>query len=171
MAVEQPGWIVIARTSTGVASDTRTVGSADGAAVTLVRFRAGAYRLNLHLGGSDPPSGGLAVPAVAGNAISASERPVLLGAFNGGFKSTAGAGGVEVDGWVVTPLVAGDASLVVDQRGTVRIGVWGRTLPAAGEQVSSVRQNLRPLIDGGRISVYAGDVGVWGATLGGVDRV
>lgn len=137
----------------------------------MVRFRAGSYRLHLHLGGGYPPSTGLAVPAVAGNAISASEKPVLLGAFNGGFKSTAGAGGVEVDGRLVTPLVAGDASLVIDQNGTVRIGVWGQSLPAVGEQVSSVRQNLRPLIDRGHISVYAGQVGVWGATVGGVDRV
>lgn len=169
--VEQTGWSVIAETPTRISSDTRTVAVADGAQVTLIRFRSGAYRLDLHLGGTDPPSAGLAVPALAGSSISASERPLLLGAFNGGFKSTADAGGFEADGRVVTGLVAGAASLVIDTDGAVRVGLWGQTVPAPGERVLSVRQNLRPLIHAGQVSPYVGDVGAWGATLGGVARV
>jgi hypothetical protein len=158
----------VAETPSAIISDTRTVTTSAGRSVVLVRFRAGEYRLDLHLGSTDPPSAGLAIPAAAGDAISAAERPALVGAFNGGFKSDAGAGGVEVDGQLVTPLVTGDASLVIDSDGAVHVGVWGSSVPAPGEQVSSVRQNLRPLISAGTVSPLVGDVTAWGATLGGL---
>jgi len=169
--VDQAGWTIVATSGNTIVSDTRSVTTATGDTVTLVRFRAGSYRLDLHLGGSDPPSAGSAVPASAGNAISQAERPQLLGAFNGGFKTSTGAGGFEVGGRVFTPLAAGAASLVIDAGGTVHVGVWGQDVPFAGEQVSSVRQNLRPLIYNGQPSPVLGDIAAWGATLGGVARV
>jgi hypothetical protein len=100
--------------------------------------------------------------------VSTTEIPQLLGAFNGGFKVNAAAGGVEVDGQTLTPLVNGLASFVIDANGTGRIGVWGSTVPILGEQVASVRQNLGPLIEAGQMSPQIGDVAQWGATLHGL---
>jgi hypothetical protein len=162
----QSGWTVVARTPTRIVTDERIVTEPDGAHVTLVRFHAGTYRLDLHLGSEDPPSEGLSIPAVAGDAVAQTERPALLGAFNGGFKTSSGSGGFEVDGQVVVPLVAGRASLVIDTNGTAHVGVWERGLPAPGEVVASVRQNLLPLIDGGVTSPHIGDLAAWGTTLG-----
>lgn len=156
---EQPGWTVIAATAVSILSDTRTIGLPSGNGVTLVRFRAGAFRLVLQTGSG------------SGYAISPTERSSLLGAFNGGFKLFGGAGGLEANGQVIAPLSAGEASLVVDSNGTVHLGVWGDGLPAAGEQVVSVRQNLHPLIDGGQISPQINVLGAWGATLHGVANV
>jgi hypothetical protein len=169
--VDQPGWTIVSAAGSRVVSDTLTVVTPAGGRVTLVRFRAGTYRLDLHLGGSDPPSGGRAIPASAGYAVSPAERPQLLGVFNGGFKTSTGSGGFEADGQVFTPLVAGDASLVIDTGGQVHLGVWGQDVPLPGEQVSSVRQNLRPLVYNGQPSPAVNDVPAWGATLGGVARI
>jgi len=66
---------------------------------------------------------------------------------------------------------AGQASLVIDASGSARIGVWGSSVPATGEQVASVRQNLPPLVVGGLPSPPVGDIAAWGATLGGGSAV
>ena len=54
--------------------------------------------------------------------------------------------GVEVDGHVLTTLVRGMASVVIDANGSAHVGVWGETVPAPREAVASVRQNLPPLV-------------------------
>lgn len=166
--VAQPGWSVVDETSHAILVDTRTYHLHDGAAVTLVRFHAGTYRLDFHLGSLNPPSTGFPVTAVDGDAVSAAERPSLIGAFNGGFETSTGSGGVELDGHVLVPLVAGDASLVVYSNGTAQVGPWGEGVPAAGKTVVSVRQNLTPLITDGTVSSQVGDVAAWGAELYGV---
>lgn len=162
-----PGWTIVSENRTNVVTDERTIALPDGDRVTLVRWHAGTYRVDLHYGSEDPPTDGRAIPAVAGAAIAASERPALLGAFNGGFETATGAGGFEADGQVAVPLVAGDASAVIDQNGAVRVGNWGQTVPVPGEKVVSVRQNLQLLLDNGVPSPAVGDVPAWGATLGG----
>lgn len=164
----EPGWTVLASEPTGVAVDARTVVVTDGTTVRVIRFRAHQVRFDLHVGTEDPPSVPGQLPANAQPAISATEAPHLLAAFNGGFKSTAAAGGVEVDGHTLTPLVGGMASLVLGSGGTASIGVWGSPgFPPAGVQVTSVRQNLPPLVAGGAPSARAATWGAWGATLGG----
>jgi hypothetical protein len=134
--------------------------------VVIYRFHAGLVHYALHVGSQDPPTGTAPVPPTAGAVISPAEAPVLLAAFNGGFKANAGAGGFELAGQVLEPLVPGDASLVFDDNGAARIGVWGQTVPVAGERVASVRQNLAPLVTGGQPSSSASDAAAWGATLG-----
>lgn len=163
----QPGWNVLASEPTGVAVDQRSFGAADGTTVTLIRFRAGQVHYDLHVGATDPPRGSATVGPNGQDAISASEKPLLLAAFNGGFKATTNAGGMEVNGQVLTPLVAGLASLVVTANGAASIGVWGQGFPPAGSQVVGVRQNLPPLVVGGQPSGTVGDVAAWGATIGG----
>jgi hypothetical protein len=163
---EQPGWAVVGNDAFGFAVDQQTFTGPSGGAVTVIRFRAGRVHYALHVGSEDPPSGTAAIPPDAGPAIGPQEVPVLLGAFNGGFKIDAGAGGFDVNGLVLNPLVAGDASLVIDADGSAHIGVWGQSVPTAGEKVISVRQNLAPLISGGVPNPSVGDANAWGAMLG-----
>jgi hypothetical protein len=144
------------------------VTAADGRQITVVRFRAGQVRFNLHIGSQEPPVGAAVLGPESMSSISASELPLLVAAFNGGFKVNAAAGGVEVDGQTLTPLIAGMASLVIDVNGSAHIGVWGLSVPVPGEQVASVRQNLPPLVTNGLISPDIGNLAKWGLTLNGV---
>src|ERR1700722_6355501 len=102
---EEPGWAVVGADDLGIALDQRTITGPSGGAVTVIRFRAGRGQFALHVGSEAPPVGTAVIPPNAGAAIGPQETPLLLGAFNGGFKATAGAGGFEVDGQVLSPLV------------------------------------------------------------------
>jgi hypothetical protein len=142
---------------------------ADGSVVTVAAFR-GPVQYVLHNGSGDP--GPVAAGRVtAGPAVTTAERPRLLAVFNGGFKLSAGAGGYEQEGHLIASLRTGLASLVIDRSGQARIGIWGRNLPAAGEAVYSVRQNLQPLVYHGQPTAASADWGLWGATLGGGEYV
>jgi hypothetical protein len=143
--------------------------AAQGTVVTLASF-TGPVRYRLHSGSQDPGSAALSVVR-AGPSIGARERGRLLAAFNGGFLLSAGAGGYEQEGHVISPLRRGLASLVIDRSGTARIGVWGSGLLRPGESVFTVRQNLRLLVRSGHASRAAADWTVWGATLGGGEYV
>ncbi|MGO8863998.1 MAG: hypothetical protein ACLQRH_24990 [Acidimicrobiales bacterium] len=164
----EPGWTPISVGPSGVVIDERDVTTLDGRHITVVRFRAGQVQYNLHIGSQDPPSGAAVLGPESSLSVSSAELTDLLAAFNGGFKANASAGGVDVGGQVLTPLVDGFASFVIDTDGTGRIGVWGSTVPVPGEQISSVRQNLPPLIENGQISPAIGDVTQWGDALHGV---
>jgi len=107
----------------------------------------------------------------AGSAVGGTERKHLLAAFNGGFKLGVGAGGYEQEGHVISPLLKGDASLIIDRSGRARIGVWGSGAPGRGEAVYSVRQNLQPLVEHGKPTQAAYNWYAWGATLGGGELV
>jgi Phosphodiester glycosidase len=141
------------------------VRTADGALVTVATF-LGPVRYALHNGSADPGPAASGLVR-AGPAVTGAERRRLLAAFNGGFKLSAGAGGYMQEGHVISPLRPGLASLVIDRSGQARIGVWGRGLPAPGEAVYSVRQNLQPLVLNGQPTAASADWGLWGATLGG----
>ena len=141
------------------------VRTADGALVTVATF-LGPVRYVLHNGSADPGPAASGVVR-AGPAVTGAERRELLAAFNGGFKLSAGAGGYMQEGHVISPLEPGLASVVIDRSGQARIGVWDRGLPAPGEAVYSVRQNLRPLVLNGRPTAASADWTLWGATLGG----
>jgi hypothetical protein len=140
----------------------------DGAVVTLATF-TGPVTYVLHDGSEDP---GLAAGRVrAGPAVRGAERGRLLAAFNGGFKLSAGAGGYEQEGHLAAALRRGLASLVIDRSGRARIGIWGHGVPAPGEAVYSVRQNLPPLVLDGKPAASAANWSLWGATLGGGEDV
>jgi hypothetical protein len=136
----------------------------DGSVISVALF-VGQIRYALHNGTTDP--GPAAAPFVkAGPQVSAAERPRLLAAFNGGFKMKAGAGGYMQEGHVIRPLRTGLAGLVIDRNGQARIGVWGRTVPAPGEQVYSVRQNLWALVLNGQPTAESSRWWRWGGTIG-----
>ncbi|HEX2744924.1 MAG TPA: hypothetical protein VHN16_11045 [Streptosporangiaceae bacterium] len=141
------------------------VRSADGALVTVAIF-LGPVRYVLHNGSADPGPAASGLVR-AGPAVTGAERRQLLAAFNGGFKLSADAGGYMQEDHVISPLRPGFASLVIDRSGQARIGVWGRGLPAPGEAVYSVRQNLQALVQNGRPAAASTDWAIWGATLGG----
>jgi hypothetical protein len=141
------------------------VRGADGSVVTVAAFR-GPVQYVLHNGSQDPGSAAAGL-VKAGPAITGAERQRLLAAFNGAFKLSAGTGGYEQEGHVIAALRPGLASLVIDRSGQARIGIWGASVPAPGETVYSVRQNLQPLVYRGKPTSAAADPGLWGATLGG----
>ena len=140
----------------------------DGSVVTVATFR-GPVQYILHNGSEDP--GPAAGRVHAGPVVGGAERKRLLAAFNGGFKLSAGAGGYEQEGHVISPLRRGLASLVIDRSGQARIGIWGHGVPAPGEAVYSVRQNLQALVANGHLIPAATDWPLWGATLGGGEYV
>lgn len=164
---EQPGWTPVSLVDGAIAVDTQAVTEADGHVVTIFRFRAGRTRFALHAGSTDPPMAAGIVGPDDGSTVGPDEVPVLLAAFNGGFKANAGAGGFELDSQVIVPLQTGVASLVIDATGSAHVGAWGEGLPVTGEQVVSVRQNLPPLVVNGQPSPAVADIGSWGSTLGG----
>jgi hypothetical protein len=140
----------------------------DGAVVTLATF-TGPVTYVLHDGSEDP---GLAAGRVrAGPAVRGAERGRLLATFNGGFKLSAGAGGYMQEGHVAGALRRGMTSLVIDRSGRARIGIWGHGMPAPGEAIYSVRQNLPPLVLNGKPTASAANWSLWGATLGGGENV
>jgi hypothetical protein len=143
--------------------------TADGSVVTVAVFR-GPVRYVLHNGSHDP---GPAYAALvrAGPAVSGAERPRLLAAFNGGFLLRSRAGGYEQEGHVFRALRHGLASLVIDRSGQARIGVWGVDVPAPGEAVYSVRQNLWALVEEGRPTAQAARWWRWGGTVGHAEYV
>lgn len=161
----QPGWTPLSTLATGVAIDEQAMTTLGGASVTLIRFRAGQVVFALHAGSQDPPTAGVTLGVDAQPQIAAPERAVLLSAFNGGFKVSGHAGGVETDGHVLTPLVAGMASLVIDTNGAAHVGVWGATAPGPREVVASVRQNLPPLVSSAQPSPAISTTGAWGDPL------
>lgn len=169
--VEQAGWTSVYQTATAIVTDTTTETEPDGSHIVVARFHSGATTLDLHAGSEDPATGSVPIPAVAGDAVAPTEAPQLLACFNGGFKTNADAGGFEVAGKVLVPLTDGLASLVVNTAGTPSIGIWGQTVPAAGAQVSAVRQNLKPLVLNGQPTATVGTVTDWGATIGGTEVV
>lgn len=147
-------------------SETKT---ADGALVTVAVFR-GPVQYVLHNGSVDP---GAKYDRLvqAGPLVTGAERHRLLAAFNGGFLMRSRAGGYEQEGHVLRALRRGLASLVLDGAGHARIGVWGQTVPAAGEAVFSVRQNLWPLVQNGRPTAEAARWWRWGGTIGHAEYV
>jgi hypothetical protein len=164
---EQPGWTPVSYLGPAIAVDERSFPYPDGSVVTVARFRSGQVAFDLHVGSQDPPANLAALPADAQPAVSSTEAPRLLAAFNGGFKLTSGEGGFEVDGQTLAPLVDHLASFVIDSNGTGHVGIWGQDVPVPNETVASVRQNLPPLVLGSQPSPNVSDVAAWGSTLGG----
>jgi len=113
--------------------------------------------------GSESPGGG---PHRYTAPIQPDAARSLVAAFNGGFIMKAAKGGYYAEGRVIDPLRAGAASLVIYADGSVDVGAWGRDVEMT-PRVVSVRQNLVPLVAGGRpTALAAADWRQWGATCG-----
>ena len=92
-------------------------------------------------------------------------------AFNGAFKTEHGHYGMMVHKRVLLPPVPGSATVVLLSDGRVGFGSWGPERRIGGidgvddEAIVSYRQNLDPLIDGGRLNPTGRNI--WGYTLPG----
>jgi hypothetical protein len=91
----------------------------------------------------------------------------LVAAFNGGFKMADAHGGYYTEGRLIDPLVTGDASVVIYASGAITVGAWGTDLRMT-RSVVAVRQNLVPLVAGGRPTALAAGANwrAWGNTCG-----
>ena len=131
----------------------------------LVNMNPKLLKFQLRPGVEDPGPGryGGAQPEIA-----AGHRRGLAATFNGGFKIASAQGGFWLNGTERGALVKGAATMVYYRDGSLRIGVWGRSLHMTPDVVG-VRQNLKPIVEHGRIPATV-DQNVqtnWGATLGG----
>ena len=114
--------------------------------------------------GSVSPGGG---PYRYTAPVAAAQAATLVAAFNGGFKMNQARGGYYTEGRVIDPLRTGAASLVIYADGSVNLGAWGTDVTMT-PQVVSVRQNLLPLVAGGRPTPQAASRRwrAWGSTCG-----
>lgn len=124
--------------------------------------------------GSQIPGGG---PYPFTAPITAQASKTLVAAFNAGFRMQDANGGYYTDNKLILPLRPGAASVVIYKDGTMNLGMWGRDFTmapnAAGSPVSSVRQNLDLIVDGGKVvpGLGAANAIKWGKTLGGTFNV
>lgn len=100
--------------------------------------------------------------------VAPNRRSRLLSTFNGGFKTPESRGGFYENGHTAGTLLSGAASLVIHRGGNVTLGSWDHEVSMTPDVVA-VRQNLRLLIDHGKLQPnLARDVeSSWGLTLGG----
>jgi hypothetical protein len=132
--------------------------------IQMLSFNQHIVSLRLHSGTVDAGTSGWRYgPDIAGPELSR-----VVAAFNGGFRLDTGSGGFESYGRVAVPLRAGLGSIVTYKNGTTDVGSWRGEVPAAGQPIASVRQNLTLLIDHGHSAASVGCDSCWGATLGGV---
>ncbi len=120
-----------------------------------------ADRVRLMPGTREPVVG---MPSRDGYSVPAKDRKNLVATFNAGFKMRDSHGGWWTTESHAVPLVDGRASAVIDRSGVVRIGEWNKTV-RMGPDVVAVRQNLDPVIVGGRIvnGLTANANGRWGS--------
>ena len=112
---------------------------------------------------------GLQVPPSASTPakVPTQQYGALAATFNSGFLLKDSSGGFYLNGRTYAPLVNGQASIVLYKDGTVDVGAWGTDVSMTS-QVAAVRQNLSPLVTGGKpVAGLANDsLAKWGQTLG-----
>ena len=124
--------------------------------------------------GSQIPGGG-PYPLTAPILPTASKT--IVAAFNAGFRMQDANGGYYTNNKLIIPLRPGAATAIIYKDGTMNVGEWGRDFSmapdAAGSPVSSVRQNLDLIVDGGKAvpGLAAANAIKWGKTLGGTFNV
>jgi hypothetical protein len=107
--------------------------------VAVALLRSSSVEAHLVAGTAEPPSSGR---------IPVSQLSHVVAAFNSGFSMSAHPGGFFVDGHAVQQLIAGKASAVIDDRGKLTVGQWGRDV-GMNPRVRAVRQNLALIVEQG----------------------
>lgn len=122
-------------------------------------------KFQLRPGSLDPGYGSWGVPMD----IPTGQRRGLLATFNSGFRIASSMGGFYLNGHYDHSLVKGIASEVYYRNGTMKIGRWGYGGLHMGPNVLGVRQNLKLIIQNGKIApnINSNVESNWGATLGG----
>jgi Phosphodiester glycosidase len=114
--------------------------------------------------GSDIPGG---KDWQLGNKVPKELQPMLLGAFNGGFRFEHIKGGYKNEGRSVKELKDGQGTVAISKTGKITIGEFGRDIKDDGSWMS-FRQNLPLLVDGGKSMVDSHSDTWWGADYGNV---
>lgn len=113
---------------------------------TFVVFDPLEYRAALH-NGTETPGG----KWMFDSRIERELWPEMVAAFNGGFRFEHYQGGYMTEGKEVKALRDGEATVAIDQNGVMSVGLYGRDFTNDGTYMS-LRQNLPPVVDGGRES-------------------
>jgi hypothetical protein len=164
-AAGQGTWSPVGRPVRGVPAIYQTAlvppGGTRPAGIAWMDTRLLAARL---YSGSKSPGGG---PYRYTAPIQPAQAATLVVAFNGGFLMKDASGGYYTQGRTIDPLRQGAASLVIYADGSVALGAWGSDVRMSANVVS-VRQNLVPLVAGGRPTPQAAspDWQAWGSTCG-----
>lgn len=129
----------------------------------VMRIDPALVRGQLHPGTRDP--GGSWRTSTQ---LSRADLTDIAAVFNGGFRlSDPSHNGYYSEGRTVAPLVTGKASLVLYRDGHADVGAWGNEVRMTPD-VASVRQNLLPLVDHGKLNLTCATGGPkeWGSTVG-----
>jgi hypothetical protein len=81
----------------------------------------------------------------------------VVAAFNGGFQGTHGGFGMQVEGTLYVPPLPFAATVARLNDGGVGFGTWPEATGVIPEFITSFRQNLTPLIQGGKVNPYGRD--------------
>jgi hypothetical protein len=131
--------------------------------VGVMRLDPTLVRGELHPGTREPAGQWRAATSLSGTA-----GVGIAAVFNGGFRlNDPSHNGYYSEGRTVKPLVDGAASLVLHTDGTADVGAWNREVHMTPD-VASVRQNLLPLVDDGKVNPTCATGGTheWGSTVG-----
>ena len=129
----------------------------------LVWFDTKLLRTVLVPGLQQPPG----APNTWNGQVPVAQRATLVGAFNSGFRVQDAQGGYYANGRQYQPLLSGRAAAVINSRGVMRIGEWGRDFTTM-TGLASVRENLWLIVDHGSVvpGLPSDHSPKWGATLG-----
>jgi Phosphodiester glycosidase len=101
---------------------------------------------------------------VHGNHVESADVSKLVFAFNGGFRKEHANGGYYTEGRMLWPLRDGAATIAIDHKGQMSIGVWGSDKGFSNNDIkkwTSIRQNLLPTVINGTASPELAR-GYWG---------
>ena len=112
--------------------------------------------------GSDVPGGG---PWVNSKRIPDRALKSLVAAFNGGFRFEHKPGGYVTEGVEVRKMVKGNATIGIDANHVMHVGVWGDDMHRDDGWVS-LRQNLPPLVQDGKVTWTKYKWTDWGTDYG-----
>jgi hypothetical protein len=118
--------------------------------LTGVAWMSRSLRFVLHPGFQDPGLAGMSQPDTVAN-----QQAGLVATFNGGFKIKDAQGGYYDHGRTAGTLTPGAASFVVYKDGHATVGTWGQDVSMTPD-VAFVRQNLQPLVTGGKVAANLG---------------
>ncbi len=165
----EAGWTVVGRGRNGVFSDKKQV-TVSGITFLAARFRKATTKLSWHPGSEDPPNAQKLLSGMSNKIDFTGQEGLdgVLGAFNGAFKLSAGAGGLKVRSAVLAPFKPGFATIAIDKDGAVAMWAGAAFQAPAGFTGVLFRQNLQFLVEGGKVSTLAKNPsqGLWGGTVG-----
>lgn len=124
---------------------------------TMAAYNPTLLRAALHNGGETPGGSGWRNK----DKIAERARPSLVASFNGGFRFEHKPGGYVTEGRTVRTMRKGYATFGIRTDGTSTVGVWGADMVDDGQWVS-LRQNLPPLVRGGKVVYHTYTKVDWG---------